>query len=88
VKALAFYDAQQRLARQLLNLDQLAQDIGYITLSQEELATRVGLTRQTVAAILGRWRRSGWLLTGRGHIVLLNRRELSLLVQSGESAEE
>lgn len=87
-EALAFYDAQQRLARQLLHLDQLAQDVGYITLSQEELATRVGLTRQTVAAILGRWRRSGWLLTGRGHIVLLNRHELSLLVQSGDSTEE
>lgn len=86
-EALAFYDAQQRLAQQLLNLDQLAQDVGYLTLSQEELASRVGLTRQTVAAILGRWRRSGWLLTGRGHIVLLNRRELNLLVQ-GEGMEE
>ena len=85
-EALAFYDAQQRLARQLLHLDRLAQDVGYITLSQEELATRVGLTRQTVAAILGRWRRSGWMLTGRGHIVLLNRHELCLLVESEETA--
>jgi len=83
-EALAFHDAQQRLAQQLLHLDQLAQDVGYLTLSQDELATRVGLTRQTVATILGRWRRSGWLLTGRGHIVLLNRRELSLFIQSLE----
>ncbi len=83
-EALAFYDAQQRLAQQLLNLDQLSQNVGYITLSQDELASRVGLTRQTVATILGRWRRSGWLLTGRGHIVLLDRRELSLLVQNQE----
>jgi CRP/FNR family transcriptional regulator len=87
-EALAFHDAQQRVAQQLLNLDQLDQEVGYLTLSQEELATRVGLTRQTVAAILGRWRRSGWLLTGRGHIVLLNRGELNLLVQSREIASE
>jgi len=81
-EALAFHDAQQRLAQQLLHLDQQAWEVGYITLSQDELAIRVGLTRQTVAAILGRWRRNGWLLTGRGHIVLLNRDELQLLVQS------
>ena len=87
-EALAFHDAQRRLAQQLLNLDKLAQEVGYLTLSQDELASRVGLTRQTVAAILGRWRRSGWLLTGRGHIVLLNRRELSLLVQSQEVDSE
>ena len=83
-EALAFHDAEQRLASQLLHLNEIAKDKGYLTLSQDELATRVGLTRQTVATILGRWRRSGWLLTGRGHIVVLNRRELSLLVQSQE----
>ncbi len=78
-EALAFHDAQQRLARQLLQLDQLASDQGYLTISQEELAQRTGLTRQTVTTVLGRWRRSGWLLTGRGHIMLLNRQELNLL---------
>jgi CRP/FNR family cyclic AMP-dependent transcriptional regulator len=83
-EALAFYDAQQRLAQQLLNLDQQAADKGYLTLSQDELAIRVGLTRQTVATILGRWRRNGWLLTGRGHIVLLNHKELNLLTQNQE----
>ncbi len=80
-EALAFHDAQQRLARQLLQMDQLASDKGYLTISQEELAQRAGLTRQTVTTILGRWRRMGWLLTGRGHIVLLNRYELDLLIQ-------
>jgi len=87
-EALAFHDAQQRLARQLLYLDSLATDKGYLTLSQDELATRVGLTRQTVATILGRWRRSGWLLTGRGNIVLLNRQELSLLAPGQQNADE
>jgi CRP/FNR family transcriptional regulator len=83
-EALAFHDAQQRLAGLLLALDAAASEKGYLSLSQEELAQRAGLTRQTVAAILGRWRRSGWLLTGRGHIVVLNRRELNRLLPSQE----
>lgn len=78
-EALAFYDAQQRLARLLLILDSQAADKGYLTISQDELAARLGLARQTVAIILGRWRRNGWLLTGRGHVVLLNHHELMLL---------
>jgi CRP-like cAMP-binding protein len=87
-EALAFHDAQQRLAHQLLHLDLLASDKGYLTLSQDELAQRSGLTRQTVTTILGGWRRRGWLLTGRGHIVLLNRHELSLLDQNPETGHE
>jgi CRP-like cAMP-binding protein len=47
--------------------------MGFLTISQEELARHTGLTRQTVAKSLGRWRRAGWLLTGRGKIVLLDR---------------
>jgi CRP-like cAMP-binding protein len=66
----------------------LASDKGYLTLSQDELAQRSGLTRQTVTTILGGWRRRGWLLTGRGHIVLLNRHELSLLDQNPETGHE
>jgi len=71
--ALAFLDAQARLARLLLQLEQQAPEKGYVTISQEELAQRTGQTRQTVAKALGRWRRAGWLITGRGHIMLLNR---------------
>jgi CRP/FNR family cyclic AMP-dependent transcriptional regulator len=77
--ALAFLDAQARLARVLLELDELESERGYVTVSQEELAQRTGLTRQTVAKALGRWRRRGWLITGRGHIMLLNRAQLQRL---------
>jgi CRP/FNR family cyclic AMP-dependent transcriptional regulator len=77
--ALAFLDAQARLARVLLELDDQASERGYVTISQEELAQRTGLTRQTVAKALGRWRRRGWLITGRGHILLLNRPQLQHL---------
>ncbi len=74
--ALAFLDAAGRIVRILLQLDQVNAEKGYMILSQEELAQRTGLTRQTVAKILGRWRRAGWLLTGRGRIMLLNRKAL------------
>jgi CRP-like cAMP-binding protein len=74
--ALAFLNAPSRLARVLLLLDRQARAEGYITSSQEDLGRRVGLARQTVAELLGQWRRSGWILTGRGKIVLLNRAAL------------
>ena len=74
--ALAFQNAPARLARVLLQLDRQASADGYITIAQEELAQRVGLVRQTTAIILGKWRRAGWLVTGRGKIVLLNRAAL------------
>jgi CRP/FNR family transcriptional regulator, cyclic AMP receptor protein len=75
--ALAFLDAQGRLARLLLQLEQQAPEKGYVTISQEELAQRTGQTRQTVAKALGRWRRAGWLITGRGHIMVLDRQALA-----------
>jgi CRP/FNR family cyclic AMP-dependent transcriptional regulator len=77
--ALAFLDAQGRLARLLLQLSHQELEKGYITISQEELAQRTGQTRQTVAKTLGRWRRAGWLITGRGRIMLLKINELALL---------
>jgi CRP-like cAMP-binding protein len=69
---LAFMDAEARVARLLLQLDVASEAVGYITISQTELGHWTGLTRQTVAAILGRWRRRGWLATGRGRIVLFD----------------
>jgi len=79
--ALAFLNAPSRLARVLVQLDHQARAEGYITISQEELGRRVGLARQTVAELLGKWRRSGWILTGRGKIVLLNRAVLRRLAE-------
>jgi CRP-like cAMP-binding protein len=79
--ALAFLNAPSRLARVLVQLDHQSRAEGYITISQEELGRRVGLARQTVAELLGKWRRSGWILTGRGKIVLLNRAALRRLAE-------
>jgi len=83
--ALAFLDADSRLARVLLEMDRRAKDLGYIACSQEDLGRRVGLARQTVAELLGRWRRDGWILTGRGKIVLLNRAALRREAEEVES---
>jgi CRP-like cAMP-binding protein len=77
--ALAFLDAQARLARLLLELEKQEQEKGYVTISQDELAHHTGLIRQTVAKALGKWRRSGWLITGRGRILILNRKALEEL---------
>ncbi len=80
---LAFMDARARLARYLLALDEEQRDIGFVTASQDELASGAGLIRQTVAKALGEWRRSGWLLTGRGRIVVLNRKALEKVARAG-----
>ena len=45
---------------------------GYVKVSQEELAQRIGVTRQTAARVLGQWRRAGWIITGRGVIMLVD----------------
>lgn len=74
--ALAFMDAQARLAGLLLELEAQEKEKGYVTVSQEELAHRTGLIRQTVAKALGKWRHAGWLITGRGRILILNRKAL------------
>jgi len=82
--ALAFLDAASRLAKILLKLDRQARTEGYVTISQEELARRVGLARQTAAGLLGKWRRSGWIITGRGKIVVLNRAALRRQAEESE----
>jgi CRP/FNR family cyclic AMP-dependent transcriptional regulator len=80
--AMAFLDATARLARVLLMLQKQSTAPGaYITISQNGLAQRTGLTRQTVAKILGRWRRAGWLLTGRGRIMLIDEASLKQVEQ-------
>ncbi len=81
--ALVFMDAHARLARNLLALDEEQRNVGFVTVSQEELASEAGLIRQTVAKALGEWRRNGWLLTGRGRIVVLNRKALARVAEAG-----
>jgi CRP/FNR family cyclic AMP-dependent transcriptional regulator len=83
--AMTFLDAPARLARILLQMDQAENEKGYVTTSQEELAQRTGLARQTVATTLGKWRRKGWLLTGRGKIIVLDHPSLERLCSTGNN---
>jgi CRP/FNR family cyclic AMP-dependent transcriptional regulator len=74
--ALAFLDADVRIARTLLDLDQKEGSQGFIRITQETLGNYVGLTRQTVARTLGAWRREGWVITARGGIRILDKAKL------------
>ena len=69
--ALAFLNAPTRLAQVLLMLDKEGGSTGIIRTSQDEIGRRVGMTRQTVAKILGGWRRAGIIRTGRRRIELM-----------------
>ena len=75
--ALAFLSASARLARFLLQLSvQPRTQSDLVGVSQQALAQHVGVTRQTVAKVLGQWRRKGWIITGRGKIMLVHRSAL------------
>lgn len=80
--ALAFLNAPARTAHFLLQraAEEEGQD-DLVSLSQEELAQHIGVTRQTVAKILGEWRRDGWIITGRGRIMLVDLQALEILAE-------
>jgi CRP-like cAMP-binding protein len=82
--ALAFVESPARLAHLLLQGERDQNEGGLVALSQEEIAARLGVTRQTVARTLGAWRRAGWILTGRGKIVILDRSELKRAANGAE----
>lgn len=85
--ALAFMDAPARVALALIQLSEQEPDNkDLITISQQELAQHVGTTRQTVASVLGKWRRRGWIITGRGKIMLVDR--ISLWHEAGTSSDD
>jgi CRP-like cAMP-binding protein len=78
--ALAFLDAATRLSRFLIQRAEVEDQAGdLVTISQEEISRYIGVTRQTVAKILGQWRRSGWIITGRGRIMLVDLKALRKL---------
>ena len=83
--ALAFLSSEARVARVLLMLDQRAGRGGMVKTTQENLAQYVGLTRQTVAKVLGEWRSSGWVSTGRGRIEIFDRPALEELAVQTDS---
>ena len=83
--AYAFLDAPARLAYMVLRLEQDEGGRGFITVSQEDLAQRCGLARQTVARILGEWRNTNWIITRRGKIEVVNRSMLNNVMRESRS---
>jgi CRP-like cAMP-binding protein len=80
--ALAFLHAPARIAHFLIQraIEEEGQD-DLVSLSQEELSQHIGVTRQTVAKILGDWRRDGLIITGRGKIMLVDMAALQRLAE-------
>lgn len=86
--AYAYLDAYARLAYVVLMLEEDEGSSGSIKHSQEELAQRCGLARQTVARILGEWRDAGWLRTARGRIEGIDRRALKQIVSVSHASRK
>lgn len=81
VASLAFGDTAARLAR-LLTANATPGPRGLsIEVAQDDLASMVGATRQTVGRIFGAWRRQGYIATGRRRTVVLNSEALDAVAR-------
>lgn len=80
VNDLSFQGAEVRLAAQLLRE---ADGEGRVNVTQEEMGFRIGATRVTVARILRKWAKAGWVETGYGRVRLLRLEPLEELALDG-----
>jgi CRP-like cAMP-binding protein len=80
----ALLSVPARLARRLLSLGELhgrkTPNGVELTISQEEVARFLGLSRQAVNQYLQDWKLQGWLILGRGKIVIVDENELRSVV--------
>jgi CRP-like cAMP-binding protein len=73
----AFHEIGRRCIRWLLTVDDLIADgDGEIPLTQEELATMLGVRRPTVTLVMGSLRRAGLIQERRGRILVRDRSRL------------
>lgn len=78
-------DAEGKLAFTLLKLIGGAEgDAAGINITQAVLASATGIVRQTVARILGDWRKQGWISTLRGQIVVEDMNALLDIISASE----
>jgi CRP/FNR family cyclic AMP-dependent transcriptional regulator len=72
----ALLDSPARLAKRLLSLGELHGEDGRdgrtIRISQEELASFLATSRQSVNEQLQDWKARGWVGLGRGTVILLD----------------
>jgi CRP-like cAMP-binding protein len=87
----ALLSVPARLARRLLSLGKFhgreTSNGIELTLSQEEVARFLGLSRQAVNQYLQNWRAQQWVHLGRGKIVLTNERALRDIIATGSSLD-
>lgn len=68
-----YLDAPARLAFTLVSLSgDMAGHHHTISITQSDLAAASGTARQTVATILGQWRKSGYIATERGRLTIVD----------------
>jgi CRP/FNR family cyclic AMP-dependent transcriptional regulator len=76
----ALLSVPERLVRRLLSLGKLhgrkTPNGVELSISQEDVARFLGLSRQAVNQYLQDWKIQGWLTLGRGKIVIVDEREL------------
>ena len=72
----ALLSVPARIAKRLLSLAALqgraAADGAKVTLSQEELAQFLSLSRQVINQYLQEWKQQGWIQSGRGSVTVCN----------------
>ena len=70
----ALLDAPSRLAKRLLSLSELHGEVvdggRKVRISQEELASFLGVSRQSVNEQLQEWKAKGWVALGRGTVTV------------------
>ena len=80
VEDAALLDAPARLAKRLLSLGALHGEHGTtgttLRISQEDLATFLGVSRQVVNQHLQAWKSQGWVELGRGSVTVRNEEAL------------
>lgn len=81
VASLAFGDTAARLARLLVANAAPGPRGRSVEVAQDDLASMVGATRQTVGRIFGTWRRQGYIATGRRRTVILNAEALDAVAK-------
>jgi CRP-like cAMP-binding protein len=86
VEDAALLDAPARLAKRLLGLAALDARTGSgvtLRISQEDLATFLGVSRQAVNQHLQAWKAKGWVALGRGSVTVRDEAALRRLAQGG-----
>ncbi|MGB0204735.1 MAG: Crp/Fnr family transcriptional regulator [Neptuniibacter sp.] len=74
VEHLQGWNLSQRLVNLLLNQ---ANDANQVLMTQQEMAGRLGTTREVVARIMGEMSAEGWIKTGRGKVSILNTHKMA-----------